>query len=484
MTKTLQEQEDEQGYSVDENTYFHPASGLNGLIITASSSILALDKMLGKRITNTRPFTIPAKRKTPTVQNDYSQAPAKTQRPLQVHDLNISRPSEQIQQETYPGNCSKQSPATFARKVPRILPPRNPPAQPNNSSLRSRAAQQDNRLAYNHNSRFNQPPQHNQQSTQRRQQPTYPSYQARQASSSSNDFSILDNASTSSPSRIIPALPVESNWSKRSAGNVQSPSSPESLPLSPEQLAVYDSAVRLGKSIYLTGTAGTGKSVVLKAIIKGLQQKHGIDRVAVTASTGLAACHIGGATLHSEMGIGVGDKDVNTYIDAIGKQGKIYSKIVGMQALVIDEISMINASLFDLIHDLAQRIRKREGEPFGGIQVIVCGDFYQLPPINRGSSVVSYAFQANCWRAVIQETMALTKAFRQTDQRKFELDSIGLSDPKIANKLRLKQCRFYKHPERIETRCSFGSNSRGAPKPGSTTPKPSWHRTNRIVSPP
>ncbi|OAD08990.1 hypothetical protein MUCCIDRAFT_159157 [Mucor lusitanicus CBS 277.49] len=214
MTKTLQEQEDEQGYSVDENTYFHPASGLNGLIITASSSILALDKMLGKRITNTRPFTIPAKRKTPTVQNDYSQAPAKTQRPLQVHDLNISRPSEQIQQETYPGNCSKQSPATFARKVPRILPPRNPPAQPNNSSLRSRAAQQDNRLAYNHNSRFNQPPQHNQQSTQRRQQPTFPSYQARQASSSSNDFSILDNASTSSPSRIIPALPVESNWSK------------------------------------------------------------------------------------------------------------------------------------------------------------------------------------------------------------------------------------------------------------------------------
>ncbi|GAN09656.1 DNA repair and recombination protein pif1 [Mucor ambiguus] len=384
MTKSSQEQEDEQGYSVDENTYFHPAAGLNGLIITASSPIPALDAMLGKRITNIPPSAIPAKRKSFTSINTHIQAPAKVNRPLQICDSNVPMPSEQIQQDVYSMTCKDQYPLTSSQKARRIMPTQG--------SLNNRSTQQ------------NHPAQHNKQSTF-------------QASSISANLSIP--ASTPSSGRIIQAPPIQNNWVKKPTGNNQTSirsRDPDLIKtLSTEQLAIYDAVVRLGKNIYLTGTAGTGKSVVLKAIINGLQTKYGIDKVAVTASTGLAACHIGGVTVHSEFGIGLGDKDVDYYVKTIGKQGKNFSKIVGLRVLVIDEISMIDGRLFDKISQIAQGLRKSDAA-FGGIQLVLCGDFYQLPPINRNSRFVNYAFEADCWDSAIQETMTLTKAFRQTDQ--------------------------------------------------------------------
>lgn len=415
MTKTLQEQQDEQGYSVDDNTYFHPASELNGLTINASSPIPALDAMLGKRITNTLPSTIPAKRKSPSDTHKHPQTSAKGKQPLPVHDLNVPMSSVQIQQATSSAPYMDQYAPTSSQKARRVLPHQNPPAQFNNGAQ------------HNRNGSYNSAAQHN----------SRPTFRSSQPSSSSAGFSMSNTASTpSSSSRIIQAPPIEDNWVKKT-------SDPDlSKTLSQEQRAIYDSVVRLEKSIYLTGTAGTGKSVVLKAIVKGLESKYGADRVAVTASTGLAACHIGGVTIHSEFGIGLGEKTVDYYTKTIKNQVKNHSKINSLRALVIDEISMIEAGLFDKLNLIAQVVRKNMHVPFGGIQVVLCGDFYQLPPIVRGSSNVRYAFEANCWDSVVQETMILTKSFRQTDHRKFEFSNFILSDPKIANKLRLKQLQI------------------------------------------
>lgn len=390
MAKTLQEQEDKQGFSIDENTYYHPAAGLNGLVITASSPVPGLDPMLSKRITNKQPSAVPVKRSNSTSTSKHFDTSAKRKRTLQLSDQNVAMPSTQ---NTISATSTNQHTYASLQHSRRILPSMNP-------------AQHDSRATF--------------------QQPQTPA--------STIDASILSNAPKPLPSRIIQAPSQPRNWLKK-----QTNSSSE-YKLSDEQKAIHDAAVYGRKSVFFTGTAGTGKSVVLRAIIESLRRVHGAHRVAVTASTGLAACHIGGVTLHSEFNIGLGDKNAEYYIKQIKSQQKNYQKLNSFAVLIIDEISMIDAKLFDKIDYITRIIRKND-KPFGGMQVVLCGDFYQLPPINRNGSNIQYAFQANCWDRAIKETMVLTKAFRQTDQRKFFKLSKKLSYQAQGSltKLRLKQ---------------------------------------------
>ncbi|XP_072525236.1 ATP-dependent DNA helicase PIF1 [Salminus brasiliensis] len=184
---------------------------------------------------------------------------------------------------------------------------------------------------------------------------------------------------------------------------------PVARKLSKEQAAVLD-AVLSGKNIFFTGSAGTGKSFLLKRIVGSLPPKS----TYATASTGVAACHIGGTTLHNFAGIGSGSAPLEQCLELAQRPG-VRQHWTGCKHLIIDEISMVEAQFFDKLEAIARSIR-RSTEPFGGIQLIVCGDFLQLPPVTKGKEKTSFSFQARSWRKCIHVNMELTEVRRQTDR--------------------------------------------------------------------
>jgi DNA replication protein DnaC len=157
--------------------------------------------------------------------------------------------------------------------------------------------------------------------------------------------------------------------------------------LSDEQRTVLDLVLKQGKSVFFTGPAGTGKSFLLRKIIEGLSIKYlGIDDecVAVTASTGLAAYSIGGRTLHSFAGIKLGTAPTTKLIMDIFKDKKVKLKRwLEVRVLIIDEVSMVDCTLFDKLDVIARAVRGVD-KPFGGIQLVITGDFFQLPPVLQG----------------------------------------------------------------------------------------------------
>jgi ATP-dependent DNA helicase PIF1 len=187
--------------------------------------------------------------------------------------------------------------------------------------------------------------------------------------------------------------------------------------LSDEQQSVLDLVTQKKKSVFFTGSAGTGKSVLMRSIIAKLRQMHQKepDRVAVTASTGLAACNIGGVTLHSFSGIGLGKESVKDLVKKIMRNPKAKNRWLRTKVLVIDEVSMVDGELFDKLEGIA-RLMKKNARPFGGIQLVVTGDFFQLPPVpDYGKREVKFAFDADTWSTSINHTIGLTQVFRQRD---------------------------------------------------------------------
>ncbi|KAK9323301.1 PIF1-like helicase-domain-containing protein [Lipomyces orientalis] len=188
--------------------------------------------------------------------------------------------------------------------------------------------------------------------------------------------------------------------------------------LSEEQKLVIRLVCEERKSVFFTGSAGTGKSVLLREIISSLRRKHSRDNesVAITASTGLAACNVGGVTLHSFAGFGLGKEDLQTLVKRIRRNKKAMQRWLRTKVLIMDEISMVDGELFDKLEAIARQIRNRDS-PFGGIQLVVTGDFFQLPPVpDYGKKASSFAFESNSWNIAIPETICLTQVFRQKDQ--------------------------------------------------------------------
>uniref|UniRef100_A0A6B2L2G7 ATP-dependent DNA helicase n=1 Tax=Arcella intermedia TaxID=1963864 RepID=A0A6B2L2G7_9EUKA len=186
--------------------------------------------------------------------------------------------------------------------------------------------------------------------------------------------------------------------------------------LSPEQKKLVEFAIQ-GKSFFFTGAAGTGKSFVLKTIVKALRDKHGEGNVFVCASTGIAACNIGGCTVHSFAGIGLGGESKEKMLQKVLSNSNAVKRWRSAVTLIIDEVSMIEPDFFDLLEHIGQKVRNSKRTkalsdlPFGGIQVILCGDFFQLPPVKS----VKYLFQAKCWKKVINFSTELRTVFRQKD---------------------------------------------------------------------
>jgi len=166
-----------------------------------------------------------------------------------------------------------------------------------------------------------------------------------------------------------------------------------------------------GESALLTGPAGTGKTFVLNQFIK--LAKYEGKHVSVTATTGLAATHLGGTTIHAWAGIGVHDYIPNGFAEHIAKgRREIIEKT---DVLIIDEISMLHDYRLDMV-DEACRLVRRKDEPFGGIQVIMSGDFYQLPPVNRNDSREgSFVVNSNVWRELDPVILYLSEQHRQSE---------------------------------------------------------------------
>jgi ATP-dependent DNA helicase PIF1 len=184
--------------------------------------------------------------------------------------------------------------------------------------------------------------------------------------------------------------------------------------------AVY--AALIGSNVFLTGKAGSGKSLVLKAIIDTFERRHIHHQLAVTATTGNAALQINGTTFHSFLGCGLAeDKNVKKWHAMIKQSASVrntYSTLLKTKTLLIDEISMLDGDLFQFASDLLEAIRSNRGTPFGGIQIIACGDFYQLSPVpekEKANLPPNYCYTTKAWRQLFSDNDAyiLRKAFRQ-----------------------------------------------------------------------
>lgn len=164
-------------------------------------------------------------------------------------------------------------------------------------------------------------------------------------------------------------------------------------------------AIKMGKNIFLTGPAGSGKSYVINQIRKIYGK-----RASITSTTGISAIQLSGKTIHSWAGIGLGNKSVNLLITEIKKTKALYRwKYTKM--LVIDEISMLAPSVFDKLNEIGQILRNNT-LPFGGIQLVLCGDFLQLPVIDSAD----FCFESKYWDSTIDTTIYLDKIIRQQDK--------------------------------------------------------------------
>lgn len=167
-----------------------------------------------------------------------------------------------------------------------------------------------------------------------------------------------------------------------------------------------------GESVLLTGPAGAGKTFVLNQFIK--LAKHDGKHVSVTATTGLAATHLGGTTIHSWSGIGVSDSLTNGFAEHIAKGRR--EIIERTDVLIIDEISMLHDFRLDMVDEVCRAVRKKD-EPFGGIQLIMSGDFFQLPPINRGDSRAGgFVVNSEVWQELQPTICYLEEQHRQDDE--------------------------------------------------------------------
>lgn len=188
--------------------------------------------------------------------------------------------------------------------------------------------------------------------------------------------------------------------------------------LSQEQEAVL-SMVMNGTSLFYTGAAGTGKSFLLHTIIDRLRNKYGDKAVAVCAPTGLAALNVKGETIFKWAGIGQGREAREQLTQKVKNNKKNKEKWLECRVLVIDEVSMLSAELFDKLYYIAQTLRQDQSA-FGGIQLVLTGDFYQLPPVTPDSNVEkAYAFNAQNWNKSIQKMVIMEQVFRQKDDIEF-----------------------------------------------------------------
>lgn len=170
--------------------------------------------------------------------------------------------------------------------------------------------------------------------------------------------------------------------------------------------------LKLGYNVYLTGEAGSGKTYLLNKFISFLKKYK--TEVAITASTGIAATHLGGTTIDSWSGMGMRDDVDQADIINICQNHHLQKRIKKTKVLIIDEVSMLHGKRLDVVDKICKKI-KGNNLPFGGIQIILCGDFFQLPPVSEKRFNYDYIFKSEIWKKMNPHILYLESQYRQTD---------------------------------------------------------------------
>lgn len=183
--------------------------------------------------------------------------------------------------------------------------------------------------------------------------------------------------------------------------------------------------LKSGKNVFLTGQPGCGKTYTINMLVEYLNEQ-GIYP-AITASTGIAATHIGGVTIHSWSGIGdlLDDidqkKEINeVHIELIAEKPWVYHKINRTKVLIIDEVSMLSGATLDVVARVCEAVKGR-GRPFGGLQVILVGDLFQLPPVTKGQQEVDFCYKSKIWDELELQICVIDEQHRQEDMVFLEL---------------------------------------------------------------
>lgn len=191
----------------------------------------------------------------------------------------------------------------------------------------------------------------------------------------------------------------------------------KTMELSSEQTAVL-TAFRKGENIFLTGPGGTGKTYLIKEIHEIAKKTD--KNIQICAMTGCASVLLNcenTKTLHSWSGIGLANGKIEDIIERVAKNYHKAKPWKNIDILVVDEVSMMSKKIFDLLNSLGKRIRREYTKPFGGIQIVFSGDFYQLPPVGNEDEpdTMSFCFESSDWHSVFHKNINLTKIFRQKD---------------------------------------------------------------------
>ncbi|MCO8068058.1 AAA family ATPase [Acinetobacter schindleri] len=170
--------------------------------------------------------------------------------------------------------------------------------------------------------------------------------------------------------------------------------------------------LKAGENVFLTGSAGAGKTYTLNQYINYLKARK--VSVAITASTGIAATHMNGMTIHTWAGIGIKDFLSEEDLKRMKERKYLKEHLENAQVLIIDEISMLHAKQLNLVNQVLKYFKESD-EAFGGIQVIVAGDFFQLPPVGRNDerNRDKFCFMSDAWVEAKFRVCYLTEQHRQ-----------------------------------------------------------------------